>query len=106
MFFSPQEKTELVLYAEIPVDESTFSRIGGDYKQAVSELVGGQEVTVTKVEGVTADLFSRAKMARPAKVCEKGLPLLQLLQLLQLAPPGPGPGPGPGPLTPKPPSGL
>ena len=56
--FSADSAADVVLYAEIPVDEATFNTMGGEYRAAMSE-VSGATVTVSNIETVAGSTFTR-----------------------------------------------
>ena len=56
--FTSDSPTDLVFYAEIPLDEATFNSAGAAYKDALKNLTGA-EVTIEKVEAIPAATFTR-----------------------------------------------
>jgi len=57
--FTSDSPTELVFYAEMPLDEATFNSVGATYKAALKELTGA-EVTITDIEAISTSIFTRA----------------------------------------------
>jgi hypothetical protein len=60
--FAPDSPAEVVFYSEVPLDASSFNEHGATYKQAISELAGGAEVTITEIEPVPSSTFTRRRL--------------------------------------------
>lgn len=61
--FASDTAAEVVFYSEVPLDAVSFNSHGATYRQAISEVAGGNEVAITEVESVPSSTFTRRSQA-------------------------------------------